>query len=103
VESSGHIGCVLMEEGVTYSICGDCYDYLYELNPDAARVWLNLCTIYISNRACFGFKEINEELTQILEEEGYISTTEDEEYTIFRPLGYEVYNDLESFCVCEKE
>lgn len=91
-----------IEGNVQFALCSDCYDYIFELDPKVAKVWVKLCTAYIGSRMAIGFKKKNDYRLRILEEEGFVISTEDEEYTIYRPLGYGIDKGMETFCICEE-
>lgn len=73
--------------------CDECYQLIARRSAFAADLWLNLCEVK-SRSEVFGLKLEENAHIQLLENLGYITTTETKELTLFKvhfmsrdPLG----------------
>lgn len=76
--------------------CNDCYEILEKIHPDAANLWIELCSLQLSNG---GIVECQNDLPELrkLEILGYITTTETEKNILILTRGQIMSEDGQNF------
>ena len=85
--------------------CDDCFEKIARENTTAARMWLELCNIYM-NTPMFGLTlNHDNDKTRLLEHLGYITTTETPEMMLVKVHGCREMGDEVFFCIgaCNEE
>lgn len=86
--------------------CNTCFERIAKGNTSAARLWLDLCSLYIKQNGLFVLRDWSSLQINYLENLGFITTTEtgkDEANITVRVNGYTIEDfDQEVFCISEE-
>lgn len=70
-------------------ICCDlCFESIAKLSPKSARLWLELCDLFVLYQGIFGFAKSANAEVKVLENMGYLVTHENEYQLLVKMIGY---------------
>jgi hypothetical protein len=80
--------------------CKRCYEEVSSLYPELETIWIDLCSLQHQSAGSFGLAVTDFHELSVLEQSGYVITTETDRYLIVKTLGEHVDNDGEIvFCI----
>lgn len=82
--------------------CEKCFKVIGKKNTTAARLWMDLCTIYLEHRKVIETPASYVKELRILENLGYILTTDQDETILIKVLGHLV-SQSGVHCFCTQE
>jgi hypothetical protein len=80
--------------------CNHCFEEIAKRDTRAARMWLDLCSVYHAVQGVFAIKDIEDRPLRFLERGGFVTSTEDGSHIAIRVNGY--FLDAENneiFCI----